>query len=153
MSMVVQCLNCKQNFRKFSMKSNENKCEECKSRYGRQSGNKNVYGQVQNRREKEATTFISRLEVMESQFTDFKVTVDTTMGALRADVDSAISEQYTDALLQEKVDAYMGKLKDSLAVVNTRASTSFKKVDGFEKKMKKLAKRITLLEKKVNKDE
>ena len=145
MSMVTQCTGCKDNFRKFSMKSNENKCEKCRGKQS--SGAKNLHGQRETRREKDAASFISRLDIIESDFDEFRNTLDAAMDALRIDVKLAVSEQYGDDVLQEKVDNHMGKLKDNLATVNTRVTAATNTVETFGDTIKLLKKRIKRVEK------
>ena len=152
MSMISECTACGQNFRKFSMKSNENKCEECK---GKQSqSRKNLYRQQETRREKEATSFINRLEVLESDFDMFKDVLDAAMDALRVDIKLAVVEQLEDGVLQDKVDSHMGKLKDNMATVNTRVENALQTIADFEKSVKPIktfARRLRILESRSRK--
>ena len=152
MSMISECTACGQNFRKFSMKSNENRCEECK---GKQSqSRKNLYRQQETRREQDAASFISRLDNIELQLDAFNSTIDTAMDALRIDIKLAVVEQLEDGVLQDKVDSHMGKLKDNMATVNTSVENALQTIADFEKSVKPIktfARRLRILESRSRK--
>ena len=114
MTYVINCHKCGQAFTKFSMKSTEGKCPDCRF------GSRNVHVQLSNRRANEAAEVMQRLDTIEIDIANLANSVT----ALHNTIDTAVKASL-EQVIEGAIDEHYATINRTLATVNSRAKQAF----------------------------
>ena len=126
MSMTVLCRECGENFRKFSMKSRETICPDCRGKKG-----KNRYRVMSNRTQDAITT----MENIDKEIKNLKTSIDVLHSTIGVEVQHQISKGL-EPIIEKLVDKKLSELKDIVISSMTKAQKTQKEVKELTKLIK-----------------
>ncbi len=116
MSYTIECNSCGQPFTKFSIKSRENRCFDCRS--NKKSVNK--YVNLKNQRANQAAEVLERIDTLEQDI----ASLTNSVNALHDAIDVAVCSQL-ESVIGSAIDEHYSSITKALATVNTRSKQAF----------------------------
>ena len=126
MSMTVLCRECGENFRKFSLKSRETICPDCRGKKG-----KNRYRVMSNRTQDAITT----MENIDKEIKNLKTSIDVLHSTIEVEVQHQLTKGI-EPIIEKILDEKIGELKDIVVSSMTKAKKTQNEVNELRKLIK-----------------
>ena len=143
MSMTVVCRDCKETFRKFSMKSRERICPDCKGNKG-----KNRYRVMSNK----TVDAIAKVESMDKKIENLKLSIDVLHSTIEVEVQHQLTKGI-EPIIEKILDEKISELKDVIISSMTKSQKAQKDVEELTKLMKGYKSSNTRMKNKIKKFE
>ncbi len=143
MSMTVVCRDCRETFRKFSMKSRETICPDCRGKKG-----KNRYRVMSNRTQDAITT----IENMDKEVKNLKTSIDVLHSTIEVEVQHQLTKGI-EPIIEKVLDEKISELKNIVISSMTKAKKSQEEVKELSKLVKGYKRSNTLMKNKIKKFE
>lgn len=130
MSMTVFCRECGENFRKFSIKSRETVCPDCRTSRG-----KNRYKIMGNK----TLDAITTIENMDKKIADLTTSIDVLHSTIAVEVQHQISkgiEPIVHKIVEDSIKEKYGSMMDNIATAITKS----RKIEARMQELEKLVK-------------
>jgi FtsZ-binding cell division protein ZapB len=126
MSITTVCRECGETFRKFSLKSREKICFDCKGKKG-----KNRYRVMSNKTQDAITTIAN----MDKEIENLKTSIDILHSTIEVEVQHQLTKGI-EPIIEKVLDEKISELKDIVVSSMTKAQKTQKEVDALTKLMK-----------------
>jgi len=143
MSMTVVCRDCRETFRKFSMKSRETICPDCKGKKG-----KNRYRVMSNKTQ----DAIATIENMDKKIENLKTSIDVLHSTIQVEVQHQLTKGI-EPIIEKILDEKISELKDVIISSMTKSQKTQKDVEELTKLMKGYKSSNTRMKNKMKKFE
>jgi len=143
MSMTRVCRECGETFRKFSLKSRETTCPDCKGKKGR-----NRYRVMSNRTQ----DAIATIGNMNKEIENLKTSIDVLHSTIAVEVQHQITKGL-EPIIEKMLDEKISDLKDIVISSMTKAQKTQKEVKELTKLVKGYKSSNTLMKNKIKKFE
>ncbi len=141
--MTVVCRDCRETFRKFSMKSRETICPDCRGKKG-----KNRYRVMSNRTQDAITT----IENMDKEVKNLKTSIDVLHSTIEVEVQHQLTKGI-EPIIEKVLDEKISELKNIVISSMTKAKKSQEEVKELSKLVKGYKRSNTLMKNKIKKFE
>lgn len=143
MSMTVFCKECGENFRKFSMKSRETICPDCKGKRG-----KNRYRVMSNK----TVDAIAKVENMDEEIRKLKTSIDILHNTIEVEIQHQLTKGI-EPIIEKVLDEKISDLKDIIVSSMTKSQKAQKDVEELTKLVKGYKSSNTRMKNKIKKFE
>ena len=143
MSMTVVCRDCRETFRKFSMKSRETICPDCRGKKG-----KNRYRVMSNKTQ----DAIATIENMDKEIENLKTSIDVLHSTIEIEVQHQLTKGI-EPIIEKILDEKISGLKDVIISSMTKSQKTQKDVEELTKLMKGYKSSNTRMKNKMKKFE
>jgi len=143
MSMTVVCRDCRETFRKFSMKSRETICPDCRGKKG-----KNRYRVMSNKTQ----DAIATIENMDKEIENLKTSIDVLHSTIEVEVQHQLTKGI-EPIIEKILDEKISELKDVIISSMTKSQKAQKDVEELTKLMKGYKSSNTRMKNKMKKFE
>ncbi len=143
MSITTVCRECGETFRKFSMKSREKICFDCKGSKGR-----NRYKVMTNN----TLDAIGTIESLDKKVAELTTSIDVLHSTIGVEVQHQITKGL-EPIMEKLVDKKLSELKDIVLSSMTKAKKTQKEVKELSKLVKGYKSSNTLMKNKIKKFE
>ena len=143
MSMTKVCRDCGETFRKFSMKSRETICPDCRGSNGR-----NRYKVMANRN----LDAIGTIEGLDKKVAELTTSIDVLHNTIGVEVQHQITKGL-EPIIEKIVDKKLSKLKDIALSSMTKAQKAQKEVEELGKLVNGYKRSNTFMKNKIKKFE
>jgi len=143
MSMTTVCRECGETFRKFSLKSREKICFDCKGSKGR-----NRYKVMTNN----TLNAIGTIESLDKKVAELTTSIDVLHSTIEVEVQHQITKGL-EPIIEKIIDKELSKLKDIVLSSMTKAQKTQKEVSELSKLVKGYKGSNTLMKNKIKKFE
>jgi len=143
MSMTVVCRDCRETFRKFSMKSRETICPDCRGKKG-----KNRYRVMSNKTQ----DAIATIENMDKEIENLKLSIDVLHSTIEVEVQHQLTKGI-EPIIEKILDEKISELKDVIISSMTKSQKAQKDVEELTKLMKGYKSSNTRMKNKMKKFE
>ena len=143
MSMTVVCRDCRETFRKFSMKSRETICPDCRGKKG-----KNRYRVMSNKTQ----DAIATIENMDKEIENLKTSIDVLHSTIEIEVQHQLTKGI-EPIIEKILDEKISELKDVIISSMTKSQKAQKDVEELTKLMKGYKSSNTRMKNKMKKFE
>ena len=126
MSMTVLCRECGENFRKFSLKSRETICPDCKGKKG-----KNRYRVMSNK----TVDAIAKVENMDEEIRKLKTSIDILHSTIEVEIQHQLTKGI-EPIIEKILDEKIGELKNIVVSSMTKAKKTQNEVNELRKLIK-----------------
>ena len=141
--MTVVCRDCRETFRKFSMKSRETICPDCKGKKG-----KNRYRVMSNKTQ----DAIATIENMDKKIENLKTSIDVLHSTIQVEVQHQLTKGI-EPIIEKILDEKISELKDVIISSMTKSQKTQKDVEELTKLMKGYKSSNTRMKNKMKKFE
>ena len=141
--MTVVCRDCRETFRKFSMKSRETICPDCKGKKG-----KNRYRVMSNKTQ----DAIATIENMDKEIENLKTSIDVLHSTIEVEVQHQLTKGI-EPIIEKILDEKISELKDVIISSMTKSQKAQKDVEELTKLMKGYKSSNTRMKNKMKKFE
>ena len=141
--MTVVCRDCRETFRKFSMKSRETICPDCKGKKG-----KNRYRVMSNK----TVDAIAKVENMDKEIENLKLSIDVLHSTIQVEVQHQLTKGI-EPIIEKILDEKISELKDVIISSMTKSQKAQKDVEELTKLMKGYKSSNTRMKNKIRKFE
>ena len=141
MSITRNCRACGEVFRKWSLKSTESICQDCRGDRG-----KNRYKVMANK----TVDAIATVESMEKQIEDLKLSIDVLHNTIGVEVQHQITKGI-EPIIERIIDEKVGELKGIVISSMTKTQKTQKEVEELTKLVKGYKGSNTIMKKKIKK--
>jgi hypothetical protein len=139
MSITTECRECRQVFRKRSLKSTEKICDACRG-----TGGRNRYKIMANR----TVNAITSVDGMEKQIEDLKSSIDILHSTIGVEVQHQITVGI-EPIIERIVDKKISELKDVIISSMTKAQKAQEEVKELAKMVKRYKSSNTRMKNKI----
>jgi uncharacterized protein YlxW (UPF0749 family) len=143
MSITAVCRDCRETFRKFSMKSRETVCPDCKGKKGR-----NRYRVMSNRTQ----DAIATIGNMNKEIENLKTSIDVLHSTIAVEVQHQITKGL-EPIIEKILDEKISDLKDIVISSMTKTQKTQKEVKELTKLVKGYKSSNTRMKNKIKKFE
>ena len=143
MSITAVCRDCRETFRKFSMKSRETICPDCKGKKG-----KNRYRVMSNKTQ----DAIATIENMDKKIENLKTSIDVLHSTIQVEVQHQLTKGI-EPIIEKILDEKISELKDVIISSMTKSQKAQKDVEELTKLMKGYKSSNTRMKNKMKKFE
>ena len=143
MSITAVCRDCRETFRKFSMKSRETICPDCKGKKG-----KNRYRVMSNKTQDAITTIAN----MDKEIENLKTSIDVLHSTIEVEVQHQLTKGI-EPIIEKILDEKISGLKDVIISSMTKSQKSQNDVEELTKLMKGYKSSNTRMKNKMKKFE
>lgn len=123
MSITAVCRDCRETFRKFSMKSRETICPDCKGKKG-----KNRYRVMSNK----TVDAIAMVENMNKEIENLKTSIDVLHSTIEVEVQHQLTKGI-EPIIEKVLDEKISELKDIVISSMTKSQKTQKEVKELTK--------------------
>ena len=141
--MTVVCRDCRETFRKFSMKSRETICPDCRGKKG-----KNRYRVMSNKTQ----DAIATIENMDKEIENLKTSIDVLHSTIEIEVQHQLTKGI-EPIIEKILDEKISGLKDVIISSMTKSQKAQKDVEELTKLMKGYKSSNTRMKNKIKKFE
>ena len=141
--MTVVCRDCRETFRKFSMKSRETICPDCRGKKG-----KNRYRVMSNKTQ----DAIATIENMDKEIENLKTSIDVLHSTIEVEVQHQLTKGI-EPIIEKILDEKISGLKDVIISSMTKSQKAQKDVEELTKLMKGYKSSNTRMKNKIKKFE
>lgn len=141
--MTVFCKECGENFRKFSMKSRETICPDCKGKRG-----KNRYRVMSNK----TVDAIAKVENMDEEIRKLKTSIDILHNTIEVEIQHQLTKGI-EPIIEKVLDEKISDLKDIIVSSMTKSQKAQKDVEELTKLVKGYKSSNTRMKNKIKKFE
>ncbi len=141
--MTVVCRDCRETFRKFSMKSRETICPDCRGKKG-----KNRYRVMSNKTQ----DAIATIENMDKEIENLKLSIDVLHSTIEVEVQHQLTKGI-EPIIEKILDEKISELKDVIISSMTKSQKAQKDVEELTKLMKGYKSSNTRMKNKMKKFE
>ena len=141
--MTVVCRDCRETFRKFSMKSRETICPDCRGKKG-----KNRYRVMSNKTQ----DAIATIENMDKEIENLKTSIDVLHSTIEIEVQHQLTKGI-EPIIEKILDEKISELKDVIISSMTKSQKAQKDVEELTKLMKGYKSSNTRMKNKMKKFE
>lgn len=141
--MTVVCRDCRETFRKFSMKSRETICPDCRGKKG-----KNRYRVMSNKTQ----DAIATIENMDKEIENLKTSIDVLHSTIEVEVQHQLTKGI-EPIIEKILDEKISELKDVIISSMTKSQKAQKDVEELTKLMKGYKSSNTRMKNKMKKFE
>ena len=143
MSITAVCRDCRETFRKFSMKSRETICPDCRGKKG-----KNRYRVMSNKTQ----DAIATIENMDKEIENLKLSIDVLHSTIEVEVQHQLTKGI-EPIIEKILDEKISELKDVIISSMTKSQKAQKDVEELTKLMKGYKSSNTRMKNKMKKFE
>jgi len=143
MSITAVCRDCRETFRKFSMKSRETICPDCKGKKG-----KNRYRVMSNKTQDAITTIAN----MDKEIENLKTSIDVLHSTIEVEVQHQLTKGI-EPIIEKVLDEKISELKDIVISSMTKTQKTQKEVKELSKLVKGYKSSNTRMKNKIKKFE
>ena len=143
MSITAVCRDCRETFRKFSMKSRETVCPDCKGKKGR-----NRYRVMSNRTQ----DAIATIGNMNKEIENLKTSIDVLHSTIEVEVQHQLTKGI-EPIIEKVLDEKISELKDIVISSMTKTQKTQKEVKELTKLVKGYKSSNTRMKNKIKKFE
>ena len=143
MSITAVCRDCRETFRKFSIKSRETICPDCKGKKG-----KNRYRVMSNKTQ----DAIATIENMDKKIENLKTSIDVLHSTIQVEVQHQLTKGI-EPIIEKILDEKISELKDVIISSMTKSQKTQKDVEELTKLMKGYKSSNTRMKNKMKKFE
>ena len=143
MSITTVCRDCRETFRKFSMKSRETICPDCKGKKG-----KNRYRVMSNKTQ----DAIATIENMDKKVENLKTSIDVLHNTIEVEVQHQLTKGI-EPIIEKILDEKISELKDVIISSMTKSQKAQKDVEELTKLIKVYKSSNTRMKNKMKKFE
>ena len=143
MSITAVCRDCRETFRKFSIKSRETICPDCKGKKG-----KNRYRVMSNKTQ----DAIATIENMDRKIENLKTSIDVLHSTIQVEVQHQLTKGI-EPIIEKILDEKISELKDVIISSMTKSQKAQKDVEELTKLMKGYKSSNTRMKNKMKKFE
>ena len=143
MSITAVCRDCRETFRKFSIKSRETICPDCKGKKG-----KNRYRVMSNKTQ----DAIATIENMDKKIENLKTSIDVLHSTIEVEVQHQLTKGI-EPIIEKILDEKISELKDVIISSMTKSQKAQKDVEELTKLMKGYKSSNTRMKNKMKKFE
>tara|TARA_R100001086_G_scaffold237604_1_gene161737 strand:- start:702 stop:1145 length:444 start_codon:yes stop_codon:yes gene_type:complete len=143
MSITAVCRDCRETFRKFSIKSRETICPDCKGKKG-----KNRYRVMSNKTQ----DAIATIENMDKKIENLKTSIDVLHSTIQVEVQHQLTKGI-EPIIEKILDEKISELKDVIISSMTKSQKAQKDVEELTKLMKGYKSSNTRMKNKMKKFE
>tara|TARA_B100000424_G_C22889672_1_gene473276 strand:- start:41 stop:484 length:444 start_codon:yes stop_codon:yes gene_type:complete len=143
MSITAVCRDCRETFRKFSIKSRETICPDCKGKKG-----KNRYRVMSNKTQ----DAIATIENMDKKIENLKTSIDVLHSTIQVEVQHQLTKGI-EPIIEKILDEKISELKDVIISSMTKSQKAQKDVEELTKLMKGYKSSNTRMKNKIKKFE
>ena len=143
MSITTVCRDCRETFRKFSMKSRETICPDCRGKKG-----KNRYRVMSNKTQ----DAIATIENMDKEIENLKTSIDVLHSTIEIEVQHQLTKGI-EPIIEKILDEKISGLKDVIISSMTKSQKAQKDVEELTKLMKGYKSSNTRMKNKMKKFE
>ena len=139
MSITAVCRDCRETFRKFSMKSRETICPDCRGKKG-----KNRYRVMSNK----TVDAIATIENMDKEIKNLKTSIDVLHNTIEVEVQHQLTKGI-EPIIERILDEKIGELKDIVISSMTKAQKTQNEVKELTKLIRGYKTSNTKMKKKM----
>ena len=141
--MTVVCRDCGETFKKFSMKSRERICPDCRGKKG-----KNRYRVMSNK----TVDAIPKVESMDKEIENLKLSIDVLHSTIEVEVQHQLTKGI-EPIIENILDEKISELKDVIISSMTKSQKAQRDVEELTKLMKGYKSSNTRMKNKIKKFE